>query len=161
MQKIPCNIGIHEKDRAAVASLLNKLLADEFLLYTKSLNFHWNIVGPHFPELHAFFKQVYEELFDICDDVAERIRALGFPAYGSLQEFSSNTRLNDQTGNIIPDYEMLQALLNDYESVIRTIRGDITNCSKNYNDEGTANFLTDLMEKHEKTAWMIRVSLEK
>lgn len=161
MQKIPCNIGIDEKNRAAVAALLNKLLADEFLLYTKSLNFHWNVVGPHFPELHAFFKSVYEELFTVCDDVAERVRAMGFPAYGSLQEFSSNSRLTDQAGKIIPDQEMLHALLLDHESIIRTIRTDITSCSKTYSDEGTANFLTDLMEKHEKTAWMIRVSLEK
>lgn len=161
MQKIPCNIGINEKDRAAVAASLNKLLADEFLLYTKSLNFHWNVVGPHFPELHAFFKSVYEELFIVCDDVAERVRALGFPAYGSFQEFSTNTRLTDQPGKVIPDHEMLQSLLQDHESIIRTIRIDIANCSKTYNDEGTANFLTDLMEKHEKTAWMIRVSLEK
>lgn len=148
-------IGIDEKARVAVAQRLNTLLADEFVLYTKTLKCHWNVEGKHFGAMHAFFKEQYESLFTICDDVAERARALDVMSFGTLREFSQHARLQEQPGINPDDLGMCAWLLADHEAIIRTLRGDIKAASQD-GDEGTANFLTDLMEKHEKMAWMLR-----
>lgn len=149
------NTGIEEKARLAVAQRLHTLLADEFVLYTKTLKCHWNVEGKHFGAMHAFFKEQYEALFTICDDVAERARALDVMALGTLSEFSKNTRLQEQPETNPDDLGMCAWLLADHEAIIRTLRSDIK-ANAQAGDEGTANFLTDLMEKHEKMAWMLR-----
>lgn len=154
-----CNIGITEANRKAVAKILNALLADEYTLYTKTLNFHWNVVGPWFGPLHALFKDQYEALFTIVDDIAERVRSLQGTSAGSMAEFIKLARLKEMPGEIIEDRTMLKALLEDHEAIIRTMRNDLEACIEKYEDAGTNNFLTDIMEKHEKIAWMLRAHL--
>jgi starvation-inducible DNA-binding protein len=149
------NIGISDKNREAVADLLNVLLADEFLLYTKTRNFHWNVTGPQFNDLHKFFEAQYEELDEIFDDVAERARALGVRALGTLQEFSRRTRLKESPGKSPDAKAMLNQLLADHEALIRFLRKDSETAAR-YGDSGTNDFLVGLMETHEKMAWMLR-----
>jgi starvation-inducible DNA-binding protein len=152
------NIGISETHRKAVSERLNLLLANEYVLYTKTLKYHWNVEGRHFGALHIFFREQYEQLFDIIDLVAERARALGFNSYGTLQEFSQKTTLREDPGMYPNDLEMIEILLLDQEAVIRQMREDI-DFTLESNDIGTNNFLTDLMERHEKMAWMLRAHL--
>jgi starvation-inducible DNA-binding protein len=154
------NTGINEADRTAVVQELKKLQADEFVLYTKTWNFHWNVTGMNFNDLHAFFLGHYEELQLFVDDVAERIRKLGDRAPGTLKEFSQLTQLSETPGNIPADKEMITILLQDHETIIRSLRKAI-DLTQKHNDIGTNNFLTDLLEKHEKMAWMLRAYLNK
>ncbi len=150
------NIGIKDSDRASVVEILNELLSDEFLLYTKTRKFHWNVTGPRFHDLHKFFESLYEELDGIIDDVAERARSLGGPAFGTMAEYSKNARLTESPDENPSEDGMLKELLNDHEAVIRTLREDLVKVGEKYGDMGTNDFLTGLMEKHEKTAWFIR-----
>lgn len=155
------NIGLTAKSREGVAHILNVLLSDEYTLYTKTLNYHWNVRGINFHQFHEMFKEQYEALFDIIDLVAERARALGERSFGSLAEFSSNTQLKEQPGVVPPVETMLKNLLDDHEAIIRTLRTDLEKTADVYKDMGTNNFLTDIMERHEKIAWMIRASVQK
>lgn len=150
------NIGIVTNNRDAVSKLLNTLLADEYLVYVKTQNYHWNVTGVFFNDLHQFFGKQYGELACIIDMVAERVRALGGKAFGSMDEFSKYSRLKEQPGVVPADKEMLRNLLNDHESIIKTLRTDIESCSNEFQDEGTSNFLAELIIKHEKMAWMLR-----
>lgn len=153
------NLGISSQNRNGVIEILKKLVSDEYILYTKTRNYHWNVIGPQFNDLHKFFEGQYEELDTIIDDVAERIRELGSMSIATLAEFTKNTRLKEEP-NTYPDAKtMLNNLLNDQESVIRTLRTDLETCTK-YHDAGTADFLTGLMEQHEKMAWMLRSFIE-
>ena len=154
------NIGLADKDREGVVKILNTVLADEYVLYTKTKNYHWNVVGPQFHDLHKFLDAQYEELADIVDDVAERARSLGGPALGTLGEFLKQTRLKEQPGQYPGAREMIANLLADHEALIRTLRVDLETCVERYHDIGTNDFLTGLMEKHEKMAWMLRACLE-
>lgn len=154
------NIGLQDDARKQIAQILNALLADEFVLYTKTLKFHWNVVGRNFGPLHALFKEQYESLFDIVDDVAERARSVGYAAFGTLDEFKKNSTLPENPGFNPDDMGMIANLLADHEVIIRSLRLSIETTSE-LGDEGTSNFLTDLMEKHEKKAWMLRAHLEK
>lgn len=153
------NIGLHEEKRRIVAHQLALLLANEYILYTKTLKFHWNVRGAHFGALHAFFQNQYEMLLGIVDDVAERIRALGFIAPGSLREFLEIGTLVESITVDPSDSEMLELLLRDHEAVIRQIRHDV-DISAAQGDMGSNNFLADLLEKHEKMAWMLRAHVE-
>lgn len=153
------NIGLTDDQREGVVRILNTVLADEYVLYTKTQNFHWNVVGPLFHDLHVFFKEQYTELAEIVDDVAERARSLGGPALGTLAEFLQHTRLKEQPGSFPEAREMIVSLLADHEAVIRALRADLETCAEKYQDIGTNDFLTGLMEKHEKMAWMLRASL--
>ncbi len=155
------NTGLSETDLAGVGQILNTLLADEYVLYTKTRNYHWNVVGPQFNDLHRFFEKQYEELNEIVDDVAERARSMGSPALGTLREFVDRTRLAEQPGAYPDAMSMISGLLEDHEAVIRALRVDLETCAGQYHDLGTNNFLTDLMEKHEKMAWMLRAFLER
>lgn len=154
------NLGISNENRAAVANLLKPLLADLYLLYTKTRNYHWNVVGMHFNDLHKFFEGQYEELDEFIDQVAERIRTLGFISPGTLSEFVKLGRLKEQPGKQLNAKDMLADLLTDHETVIRTLRDDLTASQDQYKDAGTCDFLTGLMEDHEKMAWMIRSFLQ-
>jgi len=154
------NTGLADKEREGVVKILNTVLADEYVLNTKTKNYHWNVVGPQFHDLHKFLDGQYEELAEIVDDVAERARSLGGPALGTLGEFLKQTRLKEQPGQYPGAREMIANLLADHEALIRTLRVDLETCAERYHDIGTNDFLTGLMEKHEKMAWMLRACLE-
>jgi starvation-inducible DNA-binding protein len=154
------NIAITDDNRRSVVAILNALLADEYVLYTKTRNYHWNVVGPMFNDLHKFFETQYEALSDVVDEVAERVRALGAPAAGTLTEFGQHTRLKEQPGQHPEATAMIANLLTDHETVIRQLRADVDTTLTRHGDSGTSNFLTDLMERHEKMAWMLRAYQE-
>jgi starvation-inducible DNA-binding protein len=149
-------IGLPDEQREGIVLMLNTLLADEYLLYTKTRNYHWNVVGPQFSDLHKFFEEQYNELNGIVDDVAERARALGGNAIGTLVEFLKHTRLKEHQGEYPEAAEMLAHLLADHEATIRQLRMDLETSANTYHDMGTNDFLTGLMERHEKMAWMLR-----
>lgn len=153
------NIGIKEKDTAAVAEILNKLLADHNVLYTKARNAHWNVVGPDFHAQHLFFETIYNALAETIDEIAERVRAIGHYAVGSLKEFLELTQLSEEKPSKNDSESYIKALLNDFESVIISIRGNIETVEK-HGDAGTEDFLVGIMEAHEKTAWMLRAHLQ-
>ena len=153
------NIGLTDKQRDGVVDILNATLSDEYVLYTKTRNYHWNVVGPQFNDMHKFFEGQYEALEDFVDDVAERARALGGIALGSLQAFLKHTRLKEQNGAPPAAMDMIADLLADHESIIRNLRRDVGAVGDKHGDEGTADFLTGLMEEHEKMAWMLRAHL--
>jgi starvation-inducible DNA-binding protein len=155
------NIGISEPSRRAVADILNRVLADEYVLYTKTRNYHWNVVGPQFNNLHKFFEAQYEQLDDFVDDVAERVRALGHPAAGTLAEFAKLARVKEQPGERLDATTMIEHLLADHEAIIRELRDDAEQCAGKHGDSGTNDFLIGLMEQHEKMAWMLRAFVTK
>ena len=150
----PVNIGISEKDRAAIAKGLNALLADTYTLYLTTHNFHWNVTGPMFNTLHTMFETQYTELALAVDDIAERIRALGFPAPGTYAAYSKLSSIKEQEGIPSAD-EMIKLLVEGQEAVVRTARGIFPLLEK-VSDEPTADLLTQRMQIHEKTAWMLR-----
>jgi starvation-inducible DNA-binding protein len=151
-------LGLKESSRVKVLALLDRLLADEYLLYTKTRNFHWNVAGPQFNDLHKFFEAQYELLDGFADDTAERSRALGGRALGSMAEFLKAARLRESRGRAPKAAAMLAELLRDHEAVIRSLRADVDECGR-LGDQGTADYLTGLMEEHEKAAWMLRAFL--
>ncbi len=152
------NIGISEEHSTEICKLLNVLLADEFSLCSRTRYAHWNVSGPAFSVLHKFFEEQYERLDDMVDNVAERVRMLGGVATGNLAMINSTTRLaeaKEETGAM----KMVLGLLNDHETIIRAIRGNIDIVNDNYWDAGTADFLTGIMVVHEQMAWMLRAHL--
>ncbi len=153
------DIGIREADRARIAAGLSRLLADTYTLHLKTHNFHWNVTGPMFQTLHLMFEQQYNELALAVDLIAERIRALGFPAPGTYQEYARLSSIKETRG--VPGAEQMIALLVDgQEAVVRTARSVFPLVEK-VNDEPTADLLTQRMQVHEKTAWMLRSLLER
>lgn len=152
------NIGLSEKDMKATCKILNTLLADEFQLYARTRNAHWNVTGQGFAELHKFFEDQYGELAEMLDSVAERVRKLGGIADGELANVLKNTRLEDVKTESSA-MKMIGNLLNDHETIIRAVRENIPTVDETYKDAGTADFLTGIMEAHEKMAWMLRAHL--
>ena len=140
-----------------IAQELATLQADTYLLYIKTQNFHWNVTDPRFASLHLFFEGQYGELAESVDVIAERIRALGEKALGSMQEFLEFTRLEESKSTLSAD-EMLKALLHDHESIIQWLRSSIEQVQK-LGDEGTADLFINRLRAHEKMAWMIRSHL--
>ena len=153
------NLGIGDGQRGEIVRILNAALSDEYLLYTKTRNYHWNVVGPQFNDLHKFFQAQYEELDDFVDDVAERARTLGGPASGTLVEFLQQARLREQPGQHPDARGMIADLLADHEAIARQLRQDVDTTANKHGDVGTSDFLTGLLEKHEKMAWMLRAFL--
>ncbi len=153
-------IGLNQKERDGVVALLQTLLADEYVLYTKTRKFHWNVTGTSFMEFHKLFESQYEALDNNVDDVAERIRSLGVESDGTLKEFLASTRLKEQPGKNPAPLAMIALLLEDHETLIRCLRADLETAQAKYHDAGTCDFLTGLMEGHEKTAWMLRSYLQ-
>jgi len=153
------NIGISQQNLQAVAAELSKLLADEFVLYTKTRNAHWNVEGPDFHTMHIFFEQQYEALDETMDSVAERIRQLGHFAPATLQSFLSLTHLTEKLGEKNDSQGFLKELLVDHENIIIFCRENINRFANEYGDLGTSDFITGLMEEHEKMAWMLRAHL--
>ena len=154
------HVGITDKDRQRSVEILNHLLADEYLLYTKTRNYHWNITGSNFNELHKFFESQYTALEEIIDEVAERARSLGGRSLGTLKEFLNETRLKESPGESPKARKMLTTLLVDHETMVRHLREDLATCADRLHDMGTSDFLTGLMEQHEKMAWMLRSFLQ-
>jgi starvation-inducible DNA-binding protein len=151
-------IGINEKDRSHLASELSKLLAESYTLYLKTHNFHWNVTGPMFQTLHLLFEQQYTELALAVDAIAERIRSLGHPAPASYAAFSRLSGIPDTEG-VPKAKEMIRLLLEGHETIIGTARGVIPAAEK-APDQATADLLTQRLQVHEKTAWMLRSLLE-
>ncbi|MEO6168075.1 MAG: DNA starvation/stationary phase protection protein [Chitinophagales bacterium] len=153
------NIEISDKNLKEVAKLLNNLVADEYVLYTKTRNAHWNIQGQNFMELHKFFESQYDALDEIIDEVAERVRSLGHFSLGSLKDFLSITRLTEQHHDFSNQQQIIQTLVNDHETIIRILRKMVTTIGEKHKDAGTSDFVTGIMEQHEKMAWMLRAYL--
>jgi starvation-inducible DNA-binding protein len=153
------DIGISEQDRTEMANGLGRLLADTYTLYLKTHNFHWNVTGPMFQTLHLMFETQYNELALAVDLIAERIRALGLPAPGTYGEF---TRLSsiEETGGVPRAEDMIRLLVEGQEAVVRTARS-IFPAAEKASDEATADLLTQRIQLHEKSAWMLRSLLEK
>jgi len=153
------DIGITERDRARIADGLSRLLADTYTLYLKTHNFHWNVKGPMFQTLHLMFETQYNELALAVDLIAERIRALGYPAPGTYREYAKLSSIKETEG--VPEArEMIRLLVEGQEAVVRTARGVFPLVDKAH-DEPSADLLTQRMQVHEKTAWMLRALLEK
>lgn len=149
------DIGINEKSRAKIAEGLTNVLADSYTLYLKTHNFHWNVTGPRFQPLHTIFEEQYTELALAVDQIAERIRALGFVAPGSYAEFAKATKIKE-AGKVPPKAEeMVKILAEDHERVAKTIRPVLADAGK-VNDDVSADVLTQRISVHEKTAWMLR-----
>ncbi len=150
------NIGLGDTQRKGVIDILNHLLADEVVLYVKTRNYHWNVEGPDFSETHKFFEAQYEELDEIMDDVAERARALGGRAAGSLGEFLKLTALKEDNGKTSGEKNMIADLLKGHETIVQRVRKEIPVVGDKLGDVGTNDFLTGVLEAHEKMAWMLR-----
>jgi|ERR1700733_9434071 len=155
------NIGITDSHRKNVAVELAKLLADEYLLNTKTRNAHWNIEGTDFHSMHLFFEGQYGELDEIMDQVAERIRQLGHYAPATLKEFLELTHLTEKTNQKNDSLSLIEGLVADHENIIIFIRENINKFGDEYKDLGSSDFITGLMEKHEKMAWMLRAHTSK
>lgn len=153
------NIGIGEKDRAAISKGLSQLLADTYTLYLTTHNFHWNVTGPMFNTLHAMFMTQYTELWGAVDPIAERIRSLGHPAPGSYAQFGKLASVPDAPATPPKALEMVRILVTGHEAVARTARGLFPLADK-AGDEPTADLLTQRLTVHEQTAWMLRSLLE-
>ncbi|HXG58642.1 MAG TPA: Dps family protein [Thermoanaerobaculia bacterium] len=158
-ETLPIDIGISEADRRNIADGLSRLLADTYTLYLKTHNFHWNVTGPMFQTLHLMFEQQYNELALAVDLIAERIRALGFRAPGSYREFSQLSSIGEESGPLSAE-QMIRSLVAGQEAVVRTARS-VFPIVERANDQPTADLLTQRMQVHEKTAWMLRSLLEK
>jgi starvation-inducible DNA-binding protein len=148
------DIGISDELRQEIGTGLSRLLADTYTLYLKTHNFHWNVTGPMFNTLHLMFETQYNELALAVDLIAERIRALGLPAPGSYAQFAKLTCIQEETG-VPAAEEMIRQLVKDQETVVRTARSIFPSVEK-AGDEPTADLLTQRMQIHEKTAWMLR-----
>lgn len=152
------DIGIGTQDREKIADGLARLLADTYSLYLKTHNFHWNVEGPMFNTLHLMFMEQYTELWNALDAIAERIRSLGYPAPGPYGEFSRLTSIEETAG--VPEaMDMVRLLVSGHEAVARTARGTFPAAEKG-GDESTADLLTQRLQVHEKTAWMLRSLLK-
>lgn len=157
--RIP-NIGLSEEQRQGVIELLNKDLADSYLLIIKTKKYHWDVIGPQFRTLHTLWDEQYEALGMNIDAIAERIRALGGYPIGTAKGFLENATLREHAGDLPNASEMVERLVHDHEQVTRNLRNHIDECSDSFHDEGTADFLTGLMEQHEEMAWMLRSFLD-
>lgn len=155
---VQIDIGIKDKDRKAIAGGLSLVLADTYTLYLQTHNFHWNVEGPMFNTLHLMFMEQYTELWNALDAIAERIRALGYPAPGTYAEFTKLTSIKEVEG--VPEaMEMVRLLVSGHEAVARTARQAFPLAEKGA-DESTADLLTQRLQVHEKTAWMLRSLLK-
>lgn len=155
---IPIDVGIPEADRNEIVDGLSRFLADTYTLYLKTHNFHWNVTGPMFQTLHLMFEQHYNELWMAVDVIAERIRALGRLTPGTYSEFSSLSTIKEEKGDLKAE-AMIRSLVTGHETVIRTARS-IFPVAEKAQDQVTLDLLTQRMNIHEKTAWMLRSLLE-
>ena len=154
------NIGIKQENINKVVDVLIKVLADEFVLYTKTRRAHWNIEGPDFYNKHLFFEKQYEELDEIMDSVAERVRALGHYTPATLKDFLELTHLSEELKEKNDANGFIKELLIDHESIVIYLRENINHIANDLQDAGTSDYITGLVETHEKMAWMLRAHLK-
>ncbi|CAN5924297.1 Dps family protein [soil metagenome] len=153
-------IGLSSKQREAVNRALNVALANSYVLLTKTKKAHWDVVGPQFMTLHKLWDEQYTAIAELADEIAERIRMLGGFPLGTLQGFLATTELAEEPGNVPSATDGVSMLLRDHEAIIRSLRKAIEQCDGKWGDAGTADFLTGMMEQHEKMAWMLRSFLQ-
>lgn len=153
-------IGIKKNNREAVVDMLKQLLADEYVMYTKYRNAHWNVEGIDFHSKHVFFEEEYGKLENTIDEVAERIRMLGFYSPGSMQQFLELSELKENGPEQNDSASFMVVLLEDHQTIIKFIRENIGDNAEAHNDEGTADFITAIMQMHEQMAWMLRSSIK-
>ncbi len=153
------NIGLSDSQREKVIDILNKALADQYIVYLKTQKYHWNVTGPEFYQLHLLLEKQYDELAEGVDDIAERVRQIGGHAIGTMAEFVKTTRLTEDPGEYPAARDMLHNLLHAHEAIIRQLREDIANLTDKIDDQTTADFLTAQAESHEKMAWMLSASI--
>jgi len=155
------DIGIGSQERDMSIELLNGVLAGEFVLLVQTLNYHWNLEGPEFRDYHLLFDDHYKTLFEKIDEIAERVRAVDGRALGSMDAIIRSSTLQEDRGAVPHPKKMIENLLEQHEALIRQIRIAVNKTAENNNDMGTSNFLTELLEKHEKIAWMLRSLAQK
>ena len=155
------NIGISSTNSTKVAGELNKILADEFVLYVKTLKVHWNIEGRDFHALHLFLDEQYNQLQTIIDAVAERVRKVGHFSNGTMKQFLADATLKESSSPGAISENMLAELASDHEVIIRKMRTLIDDFDEKYDDAGSSDFITGIMKQHEKMAWMLRSSAPK
>lgn len=153
------NIGIKQENISKIVEILTKVLADEFILYTKTKRAHWNVEGPDFYNKHIFFEQQYDAIDEIVDTVAERIRSLGHYTPATLKDFLALTHLTEELKEKNNSNGFIKELLLDHESIIIYLRENINLIANDLQDAGTSDFITGLVENHEKMAWMLRAHL--
>jgi starvation-inducible DNA-binding protein len=153
-------IGIKPANAAEVAQSLNRVLADEHVLYIKTRKAHWNVEGPDFLAIHRFFEEQYKQLEGVIDDVAERIRTIGHYAEATLAAFLQETHLSEDSREKNDSEGFIKSLLEDHESIIIHLRENIERYDEEWKDAGTTDFITGLLETHEKMAWMLRAHLK-
>jgi starvation-inducible DNA-binding protein len=158
-QQEKLNIGISDANRKKIVESLSRLLADTYTLYLKTHNFHWNVTGPQFRTLHLMFEEQYNELWTSTDTIAERIRALGHFAPATYRDFGKLSSIREPDG-VPPATDMIRQLVEGHETVARTAR-EAFPAADEASDEATADLLTQRLQVHEKTAWMLRSLLEK
>jgi starvation-inducible DNA-binding protein len=159
---LPMRNGMTDSNRKAVVAILNRQVADHYVLLTKTKFYHWNVEGPEFHDLHELLDEHYEILADIVDGVAEQCLKLGGQAAGTLQWFKAHTRLPEDEGENIPDtYAMIQNLLDGHETILENLHKDIKTTDDKHDDAVTSNLLQDVSDKHHKMAWMLRMILQK
>jgi starvation-inducible DNA-binding protein len=154
------NIGLTDQQRDGVIDLLNRDLSDTYLLLVKTKKHHWDVVGPQFRTLHQLWDEQYEALSLNVDAIAERVRALGGYPVGTMEGFLKVASLKEHAGDVPSATDMVARLMEDHEQIIRNLREHLDQCSEEFHDEGTADFLTGLMEQHEEMAWMLRSFIE-
>ncbi len=154
------NIGLTEEQRQGVIELLNSDLSNAYLLLIKTKKYHWDVVGPQFRSLHLIWEEQYQALTESIDSIAERVRALGGYPVGTAEGFLKYASIKEHSGNIPQATGMVANLVDDHEEIIRNFRDHVDQCSDSFHDEGTADFLTGLMEQHEEMAWMLRSFIE-
>ncbi|RYJ38274.1 Ferritin Dps family protein [Flavobacterium anhuiense] len=153
------NIGIKQENISKIVEILTKVLADEFILYTKTKRAHWNVEGPDFYNKHIFFEQQYDAIDEIVDTVAERIRSLGHYTPATLKDFLALTHLTEELQEKNDSNGFIKELLLDHESIIIYLRENINLIANDLQDAGTSDFITGLVENHEKMTWMLRAHL--
>jgi starvation-inducible DNA-binding protein len=152
-------IGLPRENLQRVNAILSRILADQHVLYQKTRNYHWNLTGRRFHTLHELFEKQYRALVEAIDETAERIRMLGGVAPGSMSEFLTLASLKEDSGRLISGEDAVEALAADHAACVRSLRKAIDETADANDDAGTADFLTDLIRAHEKTAWMLRSHL--
>ena len=150
------DLGIKEQNLTEINDLLNHVLADGNVLYIKLRKFHWNLSGDNFMELHKLFEEQYDAVAEAIDEVAERISTLGGIAIGTTSEFAELSLLIENPGKIPNIQEMIKELVNDHETIVKSLRKFVDDTEEKYGDKGTSDFLTGLMQAHEKMAWKLR-----
>lgn len=150
------NTGIKKEDQEISTKILNSLLADEFVLLTQTLNYHWNLIGPEFNDYHKLFDEQYKQIFEMIDEIAERTRSVGGLALGSMEAFKKHAGLNEDQGAPPAPKVMVKNLLAQHEALIIKLRNWVNDTAVENRDMGSSDFLTSIMAKHEKMAWMLR-----